>query len=277
LQVYKYTYTKTEGRFKMLPFYYSAQVKTYVTHFMAIFAGMKVETGKREDGQKKQILVPIRYGDADRVVAYLKAGATQNKLLHLPIMSVVYNEFQLDETLRKGVNVERRKPYVPRGGLFPEDIKIAHQLMPIPYRLGVELSIYTSNTEQQLQLLEQIMILFDPTLTLQKNDNQFDWTRLATVRMDGINLENNTPIGAEKNMRIVKIQFSMPIYISAPANIKDDFVKDIMVRIGMVGNSAETSEEMIAELDAQGLEYEKWFSLDDIDITDEYELQENPD
>ena len=260
-----------------LPFYYDEQVKTYVKHFMAIFAGMQVETGKRGDGETKRIYVPMRYGDADRVAAYIKAGATQNKIIHLPIMAVTYNEFQLDETLRKGIGTERRKPYVPRGGLFPEDIKIAHQLMPVPYRLGVELSIYTSNTDQQLQMLEQIMVLFDPTLTLQKNDNNFDWTRLSTVRMDGINLENNVPSGSEKNMRIVKIQFSMPIHISAPANIKDDYIKDIMVRIGMVSQGAETSVEMIAELDAQGLDYEKWFSLDDIDITEDYEFKQDPD
>jgi len=260
-----------------LPFYYADQIKTYVTHFMAIFAGMQVQTGKREDGERKLITIPIRYGDADRVTAYIKAGATQNKLIHLPIMSVTYNEFQLDETLRKGVNVERRKPYVPRGGLYPEDVRIVHQLMPIPYRLGVELAIYTSSTEQQLQIMEQIMVLFDPTLTLQKNDNQFDWTRLSTVRMDGINLENNVPAGAEKNMRIVKMQFSLPIQISAPANIKDDYIKDIMFRIGMVGNVGTTSHEVITDLDSQGLDYEKWFSLDDIDITDDYEFVENPD
>ena len=249
-----------------LPFYYNKQVKTYISHFMAIFAGMMVETGKREDGDTKIITVPIKYGDADRVAAYIKAGATQNKMLELPIMSVIYNEFQLDESLRKGVNVERRTTYTPRGGLFPEDIQVAHQLMPVPYRLGVELSVYTSNTNQQLQLLEQMLVLFDPTLTLQQNDKYLDWTRLTTIRLDGINIENNTPSGTDRNMRIVKLQFSMPIYISAPANIKDDFVKEILIRIGMVENSSNTSEEILADLDSQGISYEKWFSLDDIQL-----------
>lgn len=249
-----------------IPFFYAEQVKLYITHFMAIFSGFQVVTGKREDGEYKMLNVPIRYGDPDRVAAYIKAGATQNKIIRLPLMSVTYNEFQLDDTLRKGVNVERRNVYLPRKGLFPNDIKTLRQWMPVPYRLGAELTIHTSNTDQQLQLLEQILVLFDPTLTLQTNDNTFDWTRLTTVRMDGINLDNNAPSGTDKNMRIVRIQFSMPIYLSIPANLKDEYVRDIMVRIGMVNNASLTHEEMIEDLDAQDIEYEKWFSIDDIDL-----------
>lgn len=250
-----------------LPFYYSKQIKTRITDFMAIFAGLKVETGKREDGKTKLINVPIRYGDADRVVAYIKTEATQNKMLRIPLMSVVYNDIQLDESLRKGVSTERRFTHMERGGVFPDDIKVIHQLMPVPYRLFMELSIYTSNTEQQLQILEQLLVLFDPTLTLQSGDTIFDWTKLTTVKLESIQLENNYPIGTDKNVRVVKLQFSFPIYLSIPANLRNDYIKDIMVRIGIVNNSDSTSEEMLAELDKQGLDYDKWFSLDDINLS----------
>lgn len=249
-----------------LPYYYNSQIKSRITSFMAIFAGLKVSTGKREDGDIKMINVPIRYGDADRVVANLKSEATQNSLLKIPLISAVYNEIQLDDSLRKGISVERRQTHMPAGGLFPDDITVVHQMMPIPYRLFMETAIYTSNTEQQLQILEQLLVLFDPTLQLQTNDKIFDWTKITTVKLESIGLENNYPIGPERNIRIVKLQFSFPIYLSIPSNLRDDYIKDIYVRIGVVENTSNTSEEIIADLDAQGIDYEKWFSLDDIEI-----------
>jgi hypothetical protein len=215
----------------VMPFYYSEQIKHRITDFMNIFAGLKVQTGKREDGEQHLINVPIRYGDIDRVVGWIKTEATQNKMLRIPLMSAVYNDIQLDESLRKGVNVERRSSYLPRGGLFPDDIKVVQQMMPIPYRLFTELAIYTSNTDQQLQILEQLLVLFDPILMLQSGDGLFDWTKLTSVRLEGIQLENNYPSGTEKNMKIVKLQFSFPIYLSIPTNLRDNFIKDIMVRI----------------------------------------------
>jgi hypothetical protein len=37
----------------------------------------------------------------------------------------------------------------------------------------------------------------------------------------------------------------------------------------MVNNASLTNEEMIADLDAQGIDYENWFSLEDIDLEKE--------
>lgn len=249
-----------------LPFYYNEQIKSRITGFMAIFAGLQVETGKRADGEVKRINVPIRYGDADKVVAYIRSEATQNVLVKVPLMSAVYTEIGLDPALRKGTGTERRATHMKRGGVFPDDVKVVTQMMPVPYKLSMELAIITSNTDQQLQILEQLLVLFDPTLQLQTNDSAFDWTKITTVELENIGLENNYPIGTDKNVRIVKLQFSFPIYLSIPSNLRNDFIKDIMVRIGVVNNAALTNEEMIADLDAQGLDYEKWFSLDDIEL-----------
>lgn len=250
----------------MNPYYYNSQIKKRITTFMAIFAGLQVETGKRSDGETKLLNVPIRYGDVDRVVAWIKSEATQNKMIKLPLMSSVYTEIRLDESLRKGISTERSSSHLPLGGAFPEDIKVVNQLMPIPYRLYIDLDIYSSNNEQQLQILEQILVLFDPTLILQTGDALFDWTKLSAVTLENIGLESNYPIGTERNIRKVKLSFSMPIYISIPAQVKNDFIKDIYVRIGAINNSSNTSEEIITDLDSDGINYEKWFSTDNINF-----------
>jgi uncharacterized protein YacL (UPF0231 family) len=50
--------------------------------------------------------------------------------------------------------------------------------------------------------------------------------------------------------------------------VKDDFVKDIYARIGVVSDTSLTNEQMVAELQAQGIEYELWFDGDALDLPD---------
>ena len=248
-------------------FYYDRQIKKYLTQFMAIFAGMQVSIGKNDSSDEEQLIsVPIQYGNKDRVVAHILGDHTQNKPLRLPMLSAYVNGINMSPEMRKGVGQTKRQSYLPRGEVFPDGITTVHQLMPVPYTLSVELAMYASNTEQHFQMMEQILMVFDPTIQIQTSDALFDWTKLTTVTLDGINFDQNYPIGAERRMITSTLNFIVPIHISAPGNLKKDFVKDIFVRIGTISQSSNTSEEIIADLDGQGIDYENWFSLDDINL-----------
>lgn len=249
-------------------FYYDGQIKRYLVQFMSIFSAMQVITGKRDDNEPQLIKVPIHYGNKDRVVAHILADNTQNKLLRLPIMSANLTAIDLAPELRKGVGGERRQTYMPRGEVFPDDLKTVHQLMPIPYRARAEIAIMSSNTEQKLQILEQILMIFDPSIQLQTSDALLDWTKLTTVELDNIGIEENYPTGTDRRILVTVLSFNFPIYIAAPSNIKSEYIKEIFVRIGVVSQNVDLSNsaEVVGDLDGQGLEYEKWFTLDDVDL-----------
>lgn len=248
-------------------FYYDDQIRRYIAQFMAIFAGMKVEVGKTGDLPEHRLInVPIAYGHKDRVVAHIKSDNTQNSPLRLPAFGAFLTSIELDPSLRKGVNQKRRNTYLPTGGMFPDDIEVVHQIMPVPYRCNMELAIFTSNIDQMHQIMEQIMMLFDPILQIQTSDDVFDWTKLTTVEMVGMRYDDNYPQGPDRRMTQTTIDFSFPMYISAPADVKKDYVKDIYLRIGAVGTDSNSSQEIIADLDSQGIEYKLIFSLDDIDL-----------
>ena len=251
-------------------FYYNAQIRRYLVQFMAVFAGMKVELAKLDDTPKRTITVPITYGLKDRVVAHLLSDNTQNKLLRLPTLSCYISGLELAPERRKGVNQHRRNTYMPSGKVPFEDVEVVHQVMPVPYNMNVELSMFVSNTEHEHMIMEQIMMLFDPTLQIQTNDDVFDWAKLTQIEMTGIRHEQNYPSGTERRIIQAGFDFTMPIWISAPAEVKKDYVADMYVRLGIVSNATpfEDSYEIIAELDQQDLfDYEKWFCLDDIDLT----------
>ena len=101
------------------------------------------------------------------------------------------------------------------------DTFTVERLMPVPYRLTLKLDIWTSNTEQKLQILEQICTLFNPALEIQSTDNYVDWTSITYVLLSAVNWSSRTvPVGSDTNIDIATLTFELPIYISAPALVK---------------------------------------------------------
>jgi hypothetical protein len=58
----------------------------------------------------------------------------------------------------------------------------------------------------------------------------------------------------------------MPIYISVPAKIKNDYIANIQLRVGQISQSTSLSGDIIAELDDLGFTYETLFDLDEFEI-----------
>jgi hypothetical protein len=81
--------------------------------------------------------------------------------------------------------------------------------------------LWTSNTDQKLQLIEQILMLFNPTLELQTTDNFVDWTSLSVVNMKNITFSSRQiPQGLESEIDVCSLEFTIPIWISPPAKVK---------------------------------------------------------
>lgn len=247
-------------------FWYDNQLKRYLIQFCAIFADMNVQVGWNEEKTPRLAKVPIYAASKDRVVAAIKSENTQNKPIRIPALSAAITSIELAPERRKGVPNNRRHTVMPTGGLFPDDIRVVEQRMPVPYTLTMELGVWASNQDQHYQILEQIMMIFNPILQIQTSDEALDWTQITTVELTGIRPEENLPAGADRRLIQTMLEFSIPVYISVPANVHDKYIRDIYIRVGAVSQSAQTSEDIIAELDLQGIPYELNFSLDDVEL-----------
>ena len=95
------------------------------------------------------------------------------------------------------------------------------RLMPTPYTLSVAVDLWSTNTEQKLQILEQILMLFNPSLEIQTTDNYVDWTSLSVVEISSINFSNRSiPTGTDSEIDVATLNFTTPIYISPPTKVK---------------------------------------------------------
>jgi hypothetical protein len=84
-----------------------------------------------------------------------------------------------------------------------------------------------------MQLLEQILVLFNPALEIQGTDNYIDWTSLTTCDLQSVKWSSRTvPIGTDNPIDIATLTFTLPIWISSPAKVKKlGVVERIVARV----------------------------------------------
>lgn len=251
---------------KLSNFYYAKQLKRHHIQFMEIFSQMQVASGKNDYNSKSDIIhVPIKYGSADRVVAAIKANNNSNTMLRVPIMAAKMTGIDLAPDLFSGTGTEDRYTYLPLGGSVPDDFKVIYRRKHIPYRLTYELAILASNTDQQNQILEQILMIFDPLLQIQTSDAAFDASKITMVELKSISLEENYPPGADKRFLLTNLTFESVFYAAAPYDIRNEYIKKILMRLATIP-TYENVHEIVKDVDRAFPQYDKLFDISDYDI-----------
>lgn len=210
-------------------FFYDGQVRRFITQFMRMISNIQVEFGRDRNNVIALQRVPVYYGDSSRQVASILKNNSENTLSAVPAMAVYVSgltydrERVQDPSMVSSVRLRERK-YDPVTGEYTNqqgDIVTVDRPMPVPYKLTLKTDIWTSNTEQKLQLLEQLMILFNPSMEIQSSDNYVDWTSLTVVTLTDVSWSSRSvPVGAEEPIDIATMTFEIPIWISAPAAVK---------------------------------------------------------
>ena len=219
-------------------YFYNSQFKRSFVQFMAIFSGLKVSIGKNNNNSASDFIsVPIVYGSRDRVVSYIFQEQTQNKMLRLPAMSATMTSVRLARDRLGGQNQVRKDVKLRRGGSIPNDLNQHSMLKPVPYEVTMELSINTSNTDNQLQMLEQILLLFNPSLQIQVSDAFGDQTAIMEVELQDITLDENFPAGNDNRIISSMLTFTYIMHLSGPVDLRDEIIKEIKVRFGQIDES----------------------------------------
>lgn len=212
----------------MNSYFYSGQIRRFLQQFIRMLSNFQVAVGYNDQGDPTLLRVPIYYGDSSRQVAMILRNNSENSTPTVPAMAVHISAFRYDQKRMQEpfhvskVNLRYREvgddgEYTSEQG----DLITVERLMPVPYLLTLKCDIWTSNTEQKLQLLEQISVLFNPSLEIQSTDNYVDWTSLTYVTLTDTNFTSRSvPMGTEDSIDVATLTFELPIWISAPAKVK---------------------------------------------------------
>lgn len=219
----------------MAQFFYDEQIRRFLLQFARIFSNFDVEYGANEAGQgpgstaDTLIRVPVRYGDASRQAQTILQNNSASSMPSTPLMTfyitdLKYDRPRIQEPYFVNNIAVRQRTYdsatdsyeTTQGNAFTIE-----RIMPVPYELTINLDIWTSNTNQKMQLLEQILTLFNPSLEIQSTDNYIDWTSLTVLYLKDTRWSSRTiPIGTENPIDIATLTFTLPMWITPPAKVK---------------------------------------------------------
>jgi len=216
----------------MAQFWYDQQIRRYLLQFVRIFNGFQIQSGQKNAGgssSQTYRTVPMRYADMSRMVAHILRGNTENALNSTPFMTChvanlnVARERRHDPKLVSSQQVQERK-YDAINDQYTAELGNTYTVdryMPVPYDLTINVDVWCSNTEQKLQLLEQILTLFNPTIEIQANTNPLDWTNITVVELIDIQWSSRSvPQGVDSQLDIATLIFQIPIWINPPAKVK---------------------------------------------------------
>ena len=204
--------------------FYDGQIRRYLTQIIRMLSNFSYK-----DSEGKLVQVPVMYGDMTRQVASIINNNSENKVPSAPRMAVYVTGLEMDTTrladssyvnklnIRERAFDEEGKEYLNTQGKN----YTVERLMPTPYTLSVNADIWSTNTDQKLQILEQILMLFNPSLEIQTTDNYVDWTSLSVVNLAQTTFSSRSiPMGTESEIDVATLGFTTPIYISPPTKVK---------------------------------------------------------
>jgi len=213
----------------MAQYFYDRQIRRYIQQFIRLFSGFSVQMGINDDKLPIFQTVPVRYGDINRMAAHITRENSENIVNTVPFISCYVTSLDMAPTMRTYQNhVEKVQVYEKKvdqtTGQTTDELGNRYTIeryAPVPYTLVMNCDIWTSNTDQKLQLLEQIMVLFNPTLNIHTTDNPFDWSSLSFVEMtNSVWSSRSVGSGIDDIVDASTLTFSMPIYINPPAKVK---------------------------------------------------------
>lgn len=206
--------------------FYDGQIRRYITQTIRVLSNFVVKYG---DGSL--VRVPVMYGDADRQVAGIIKNNSENSVSSTPRISVYISGLDIDRNRLSDSSYigkmhfrEREIDNSSGGDIYTtQEGKnyTVERLMPTPFKLTMKVDIWSANTDQKLQILEQILVLFNPSLELQTSDNYIDWTSLTVLELASLTWSSKTiPVGTDTPIDVGTLTLETPIWISPPVKVK---------------------------------------------------------
>ena len=145
--------------------FYNESTRRMVSVFGSIFNDMEVVKKDAAGKILQKIKVPLGYAPRSKVLARLGEQTSDPKIaLKLPRMSFEISSMEYDSNAR----VSKHKNYTKV--ITGDTLQLNKLGAPAVYKVGFELNILAASQDEALQILEQILPMFQPEYTVTIKD-----------------------------------------------------------------------------------------------------------
>mgnify|MGYP001428995279 CR=1 FL=1 len=193
--------------------FYHETIRKVVIGFGTLFNDIHI-TRKDSSGNIQQSMkVPLAFGPKQKFLVRLREdpSITKSVAITLPRIGFEIGSISYDP-VRKLNKIQKVKKAGSSGN------KVDTQYMPVPYNIDFELYAMAKNSDDALQIVEQILPYFQPEYTITINDVvQMSNKRDVPIVLTGINYEDNYEGDfAERRAIIYTLSFTAKAYLYGP-------------------------------------------------------------
>jgi len=222
-------------------YHYTGQFKRLIGQFLRIFSGIQVQAGvdRTGTGVNDMRAVSVVYGNSDRIINALNQNQGTFTAQRIPIISAYLNGIGLADEYRVSRHHQENITYKNSAdGQYHQVSKI----VGAPYQMNMTLYIYASSTDQMFQILEQILLWFNPSIDFQKSSNILDSAYITQCTLTGIQDQTNFPMGQNRRIIQQNLTFSFIAWLQYPYTDAAGVIQDIITNI-------HDSSSVVEELD----------------------------
>jgi hypothetical protein len=196
--------------------FYHETVRNIIVGFGTLFNDIHVVRKNNSGVVTQSMKVPLAYGPKQKWLARLDqdAGLDSKVAITLPRMGFEIQNLTYDPA-RKLNRVQKFKKVKTSAS---DSNKLDTQFMPVPYNLNIQLYVMAKNSDDALQMVEQILPYFQPDYTLTIKDMpEMGVARDIPIVLNSINYEDSYQGDyAERRAIMYTLDFTTKFYLYGP-------------------------------------------------------------
>ena len=198
--------------------FYHKQIRNTVIAFGTIFNNINIKRLDSSGNPLQNIKVPLSYSPKEKFIARLDqqaslTGTDSSVAITLPRMAFDITGYSYDPTRK--LNKNQKRGVVTTNA---DTSKLNSQYSPVPYDVSIELNVFTANSDDGLQIIEQILPYFQPDYTVTMIESRtMDTKRDIPFILESVNYEDSYAGSLTDTRRITyTLSFTAKIYLYGP-------------------------------------------------------------
>ena len=206
--------------------FYHETIRKIIVAFGTTFNNVQL-VRKNNDGDIIQSMkVPLAYGPQQKYLVRLNEDADLSKQVAITLPRIGFEIQNLSYDPSRKLNRVQKFKKVKTG----KSNTLESQFMPVPYNLSIQLYVMAKQSDDALQIVEQILPFFQPDYTLTINDMaDMGIKRDVPIVLNGISYEDNYQGDFETRRALIyTLDFTAKFYLYGPVT-SSSVIKTVQV------------------------------------------------
>ena len=194
--------------------FYHETIRKIIIAFGTTFNSVQLVRKDNDDNVIQTMKVPLAYGPQQKYLVRLNEDADLSKQVAITLPRIGFEIQNLSYDPTRKLNRVQKFKKIKSG----KSNTLETQFMPVPYNLSIQLYVMAKQSDDALQIVEQILPFFQPDYTLTVNDMaDMGIKRDVPIVLNSISYEDNYQGDFETRRALIyTLDFTAKFYLYGP-------------------------------------------------------------